>query len=235
MTFSLTAAPSGMTIDPQGLIIWLPGPGQVGAHRVALMVADGRGGTTAQSYDLTVTTSPSNGPPAITSTPRLDAVVGRPYRLDLEAVDPDGDPVVWTLVEGPRGMALGLASGVLTWLPAADQIGGHTVTVRAEDPFSAAATQTFTLAVSAVNRPPVIASVPPTGAAVDRPFAYSVRAVDPDGDRLTFSLQSSPAGMTVDGDGTGPLDADGGPGRPSPGGRRGGRRPWQHRHPGIRP
>jgi hypothetical protein len=165
---------------------------------VALLVSDGRGGTAVQSFDLTVVTSPSNTAPAITSTPVLTATVGTPYRLDLGADDSDNDPVLWTLVEGPQGMALGSRTGVLTWLPTGDQVGDHTVVVRAEDPFGAVGTQTFTVSVSALNRPPLITSVARTAAAVGRPYAYAVGADDPDGDGLHFSLPVGPSGMSVD-------------------------------------
>ena len=47
------------------------------------------------------------------------------------------------------------------------------------------------------NRPPRIESFPPTELR-DGVFAYRVKAVDPDGDALTFSLEQSPPGMTID-------------------------------------
>ncbi len=47
------------------------------------------------------------------------------------------------------------------------------------------------------NSAPTITSKPPT--AIDKVrYEYAVTAVDPDGDRLTFKLESAPAGMTID-------------------------------------
>jgi hypothetical protein len=46
------------------------------------------------------------------------------------------------------------------------------------------------------NLPPQIVSTPPASfEAVE--YSYQVKARDPDGDRLTFSLESPPAGMTI--------------------------------------
>ncbi len=46
------------------------------------------------------------------------------------------------------------------------------------------------------NSAPHIVSSPPIGVSQDR-FDYSVRAVDPDGDRLSYQLEVSPPGMTI--------------------------------------
>ena len=46
------------------------------------------------------------------------------------------------------------------------------------------------------NSAPRIVSSPPIAASQDR-YDYSVRAVDPDGDRLTYQLEVSPPGMTI--------------------------------------
>ena len=52
--------------------------------------------------------------------------------------------------------------------------------------------------IASVNAPPTITSTPPV--MVNRTYAYAVRATDPDGDALTFSLTNAPDGMTIDPD-----------------------------------
>lgn len=46
------------------------------------------------------------------------------------------------------------------------------------------------------NSPPKIVSAPPASVAPDR-FEYPVRAVDSDGDRLSYQLEAAPPGMTI--------------------------------------
>lgn len=46
------------------------------------------------------------------------------------------------------------------------------------------------------NRPPEITSSPPT--VVSNRYTYEVKASDPDGDKLTFSLEGAPPGMSID-------------------------------------
>jgi hypothetical protein len=49
-----------------------------------------------------------------------------------------------------------------------------------------------------VNSHPTITSIPPTNFEESRYF-YMVAATDPDGDPLTYTLETAPAGMTIDG------------------------------------
>jgi len=48
------------------------------------------------------------------------------------------------------------------------------------------------------NRPPQIVSIPPAQVGLGPTYVYTVRAVDPDGDRLTYELLRAPAGMLID-------------------------------------
>ena len=55
LAFSITTAPTGMTIDgTTGLIQWTPTDAQVGTNQVAVRVEDGRGGAGTQGYTVTV-------------------------------------------------------------------------------------------------------------------------------------------------------------------------------------
>lgn len=49
----------------------------------------------------------------------------------------------------------------------------------------------------AINSPPAIVSTPSVPAGRDR-YDYAVKAVDPEGDRLIYRLETAPPGMTID-------------------------------------
>jgi len=51
-----------------------------------------------------------------------------------------------------------------------------------------------------VNAPPIIVSEPPEVIPNEGTYTYQVKAEDPDGDPLTFSLSEAPEGMTIDAD-----------------------------------
>ena len=67
-------------------------------------------------------------------------------------------------------------------------MGSHTFTVVASDTLGLRDEQLVTLTVAGANRPPVIESDPPVIAVRNELYDYTIRASDPDGHRLTYSL-----------------------------------------------
>src|SRR5262249_58447914 len=105
LSYYLDAAPAGMSIDrATGVVAWTPDAGQVGTQRVSVRVLDGRGGEATQSFDLAVAAQAANRRPAFTSLPPTDAAVGRVYRYEAHAADPDANPLRFDLLVGPAAM-----------------------------------------------------------------------------------------------------------------------------------
>lgn len=200
--FTLEEAPAGMTIDPAtGRVLWTPSIDQVGAHTVALRVADALQAATVQTWTLVVSSTPPNLPPYFASVPAQDAMVGVGWTYDVLALDPEGSAVEYTLAAGPPPMTLDGAT--LSWIPVAADVGAATVALKALDLEDAAAHQVFVIDVRLTNADPQIVSTPPTGAAVGQKYAYAVAAKDIDGDALHFALMGGaagppPAGMSID-------------------------------------
>jgi RHS repeat-associated protein len=199
LTYRLLDAPTSATIDAQtGRVSWVPsGPGQ---FHFRVQVSDGRGGLDSQDYDLTVTRGVPNQAPVITSTAPTEGMVRRSYAYRVTATDPNNDPLSFYLTTSPAGMTIDRATGVISWIPTATQVGGHPVTVRVLDGRGGQATQMFTVTVVAqvTNRAPLITSVAPTLAVAGQRYRYDVIATDPDSERLTFDLPVKPDGMTID-------------------------------------
>ena len=205
LTFSLLSGPSGMTVDAStGAVTWSPASTDVGNAAVALRVDDGHGGSGEQDFTLSVSNPPPDRPPVFTSTPVVDANVSAPYAYQAKATDPDSDPLAFSVVSGPQGLTVDATTGLVSWTPTVAQIGPKSVTLQVADGRGGTAVQTYTIAVGqqAGNEGPVITStpvtqfnIPPAGNA---DYIYTVRAVDPDGDPLTFSLTSAPAGANID-------------------------------------
>ncbi|MEL7496446.1 MAG: putative Ig domain-containing protein [Planctomycetota bacterium] len=84
------------------------------------------------------------------------------YTYQVEAVDPDLDPVAFVLDEGPEGMIIHRDTGLISWNPQGNQVGTHTVKVTADDGRGGTATQEYELRVLAdpTNTAPVIVSDP---------------------------------------------------------------------------
>ncbi len=175
----LQQSPQGMSVDASGLVHWQPTAAQFGPNQVTLSVEDTHGTVTSQSFVVNVVTTNTVQPPAITSQPPGSATAGQVYQYDVQATDPQNNPLQFSLTQHPDGMAIDPATGQLRWVPKAGQVGPQTVAVQATDGQGASVTQTFTVTVHGVNLPPVITSTPPTQASVGQTYAYQVRPPTP--------------------------------------------------------
>jgi hypothetical protein len=85
-----------------------------------------------------------NSAPVIESDPVTTAKEGAAYTYDVEATDPNGDTLTYSLTAGPTGMDINSTTGVITWTPAA--AGSFDVTVEVSDD-SKSDTQSFIITV----------------------------------------------------------------------------------------
>ncbi|EMI19413.1 PKD domain containing protein, partial [Rhodopirellula maiorica SM1] len=191
LTFSLSDAPTGVTVSTGGVLHWTPDT--LGDYTFTASASDGQA-TTTKTFTFTVAAQASNAAPRITSVPNKAALASAIYRYDVNASDAEGDTLVYSLTKKPAGMQINYTSGLIQWIPTASQVGNHEVTVSVNDLRGGVDNQTFVVNVGNVNRPPVIDSNPPAQAIIGKPFAYPIRATDPDGHALTFSID---AGVTT--------------------------------------
>jgi hypothetical protein len=192
ITYSLVNPPNGATINAAtGLFTWTPSPNQLGASTVTIQAAD-PGGLTAQvSFSVTV----SDPGPAMNALANRAAHPGILVSFFVNASDPDGDALTYTLINPPAGAAID-AQGHFTWTPGWNQLGATTITVRVADPANLTAQGSCTVTVA--NQAPSLDPLPNRQATVGRQLAFFVNGTDPDGDPLTYSLASPPAGAAID-------------------------------------
>ena len=131
LTYTLEAAPSGMTLNSTGQVRWTPTSEQVAAHAVRIRVSDGKAYAT-QSFTLDAVEVSDNNYPEITSRPRTLAVAGETYQYQLVATDADDDALTYGAMVQPEGMQVD-ATGLVTWTPTVNQIGIHDVSYFSDD------------------------------------------------------------------------------------------------------
>src|SRR5699024_8279895 len=148
-----------------------------------------------QSFSLTVNNK--NQAPNIDSSPPTSANEGSSYSYSIDASDPDGDELAYSLNEGPSWLSL--SGNILSGTPGNNAAGSHNIEIEVSDGNGGTDTQSYTLDVSNTNRSPSIDSSPPTSATEGSNYSYSIEASDPDGDDLTYSLDSGPGWLSLSG------------------------------------
>lgn len=141
VTFTLVQAPEGMTIGAfSGQISW--SADVAGVHEIEVLAQNVRGAYGGQVFDLTVEDAL---PPTINSEPVTEINLDELYNYQPSVEDPNGLDLVFSLVEGPAGMSIDTASGLLEW--PVDQEGDHAVEWGVQNSAGASASQSFTLTV----------------------------------------------------------------------------------------
>lgn len=144
----------------------------------------------------------ANTPPVVTRV-AIEPAAARPgdvLRAVVESSDPDGDPVKYLFEWWRNGKSLGpppkdqeQRTLATEGFARGDQI------VLGVTPYDAAGPGRFLVSEPLIllNRAPVITSSP-TGPTRQGAFEYVVTATDPDGDSLTYKLDTAPPGMTIE-------------------------------------
>lgn len=90
-----------------------------------------------------------NTNPVLGSTPLTTAKVEYLYTYDVKANDLEDDVLTYSLLTFPEGMTIDSSTGVITWTPTEEQIGGNEVTVKVNDKWRWD-TQAFLVTVSEI-------------------------------------------------------------------------------------
>ena len=76
-------------------------------------------------------TNTTNGAPTITSSAVTNGALNEQYRYDVDATDPDGDTLTFSLTTSPSGMSISSSSGLITFTPTS--LGNFSVSVKVSD------------------------------------------------------------------------------------------------------
>ncbi|WP_182866130.1 putative Ig domain-containing protein [Rhodopirellula sp. JC639] len=205
VSIEFAQGPSEMTLDRvHGLLSWTPTDADLAKnpHLVRLIADDGRpGGETVHEFEILVTSRLSNAVPVITSGPPSEGFLDKTYVYDAVAEDPDGDPLVWTLLRAPAGMSIDQGTGAIRWTPDERDLGVVSVKLEVADAYGGIRTQSFTIDVKSSNLAPQFDQVPATLTQALFRFENQLSAFDPDGDDFSFQLQQGPTGFQLGTDG----------------------------------
>ena len=135
-----------------GTITGTPLQANLGDNSVVIRATDPSGGTTDQSFTITVENV--NDLPVFTSTPTTTTNEDSVYSYTVTVSDEDGQTVTLTAPTLPGWLSLtdnGNNTGTITGTPLHANLGDNNVTIRATDPSSGVTDHTFTISVSNVD------------------------------------------------------------------------------------
>ncbi|PKF56938.1 hypothetical protein CW748_07530 [Alteromonadales bacterium alter-6D02] len=155
LTWQLINAPAGMNVSSTGVVTWTPANGVLSSGQVTLHVRDGQeGGVQPATEQFTITVTPVNTAPVITSTAPIKATEGELYQYTATVTDSDdsnnGTDLTWQLINAPDGMNVS-PSGLITWTPANGVLTTGVITLQVADGGEdevTPATQQFTITVT---------------------------------------------------------------------------------------
>ena len=203
LTFSIANGPDWASFDTTtGRLHGTPAEGDEGVYaNIVLSASDGELSASLPTFTVTVeaASKPSqNTAPEIGGIPTTLVTVDQQYLFLPSASDPDGDELIFSIVNRPAWASFNAATGRLRGTPVEGDEGVYDdIEISVSDGELSAALPGFAVTVQSAgnvspNNPPQIGGSPPTMVAVDGQYLFLPSASDPDGDGLTFSIVNRP-------------------------------------------
>ncbi|MEM9775564.1 MAG: putative Ig domain-containing protein, partial [Chloroflexota bacterium] len=144
-------------------------------------------------YEEVHTTTQINQAPQWTQPPNQVTVVNTADSLQLEAIDPENDPLTFSATGLPPGLNIDSQSGLISGIP--NQIQSYTVTATVIDGAGNSESVTFTWDVIESNDPPILEAINDQTNKVGEFVDLRLSGTDPDGDTITYRAEGLPAGL----------------------------------------
>ena len=149
ITWEATGLPAGASFDAATqTFTWTPTYNQSGDWIIEIAVSDNRQGWDVEAFTITV--GNTNRSPVFAPIGEMQVTAGQTLQFNVEAVDPDGDNIVYsaTSFPVPDGALFDATQRVFIWTPNYNQTGTYNVTFYAKDDGLPNATGTTNVIIS---------------------------------------------------------------------------------------
>ena len=196
LTFSIQNKPSWATFNTStGRLSGTPASAGTFSN-ILIGVSDGQATASLSAFSIAVTAAaPTNRPPTISGSPTTSVTAGQAYNFQPTGNDADGDTLTFSIQNKPSWATFNTSTGRLSGTPASAGTFSN-ILIGVSDGQATASLSAFSIAVTAAaptNRPPTISGSPTTSLNSGTAYSFQPTASDPDGNALTFSIQSKPA------------------------------------------
>ncbi|MDK2948414.1 MAG: hypothetical protein PWQ63_1574 [Methanolobus sp.] len=195
LEFGMAGLPPEASLNAiTGEFSWIPGYDDAGIYDVEFDVNDG---LVVDSEVISIIVIDVNRAPELDAIGDKSVDENELLSFTISATDPDGDAVTYSAVGLPTGATLDATTGDFSWTPDYDSPGTYDVKFVADanglDDF-----ETITITVDNVDRAPVLDVIGDKAVDEDELLSFTIFAIDPDGDAVTYSAVGLPTGATLD-------------------------------------
>jgi hypothetical protein len=154
----------------------------------------------ADSNEVCYQPTPTNHAPVLDTIGPKTVEENSLLEFTITASDPDGDALTYSASSLPAGADFDPATQTFSWIPDYNDTGNYDVLFTVADNGSPlqSDSETVTITVGDANRPPVLDTIGPKTVEENSLLEFTITASDPDGDALTYSASSLPAGAGFD-------------------------------------
>jgi hypothetical protein len=208
LKFYLAKKPEGASIDSlTGLFSWSPSLTQQGGFEVSVVVSDG--GLKDTSKVTIITVNVLNQPPQFTSSlPDTTIHQMQTLTFQYEAEVPNGVKglhksavLKFKKVNFPEGASIDSLSGIFTWTPTYKQVGSFRIIVSVSNGILITKDSSDVTVLKTNVAPRFSPMEIEDTLHANRTYNFQLKADDPNGDAVTFSLGSNPpSGVSITGD-----------------------------------
>lgn len=143
----------------------------------------------------------TNNPPTISGDPAASVMEGERFSFAPTASDPDGDALIFEILNRPTWASFDAGTGELFGTPGSGDAGSYAdITITVSDGQETASVGPFSIEVNALvtNTPPTISGSPPARVSEGAAYSFTPSASDADGDTLSFDIVNLPAWASLD-------------------------------------
>ncbi|WP_129582714.1 putative Ig domain-containing protein, partial [Methanolobus psychrotolerans] len=184
VTYSANDLPVGASLDAStGEFTWTPDYNDSGVH-VVDFIASSNG--LIDSETITITVNNVDRAPILDPIGNKEVDETELLSFTISATDPEDDDVTYSANDLPVGASLDASTGEFTWTPDYNDSGVHVVDFIASSN-GLTDSESITITVADVNRPPIIEPIPDKLVNEKEELIIHLNATDDDGDDLYYS------------------------------------------------
>ncbi|MDA8792707.1 putative Ig domain-containing protein, partial [Bacteriovoracaceae bacterium] len=199
LSYSASGLPSGANFDSNSQsFTWTPGFDQAGTYNVTFNVDDDGSPVMSDSEVVVITVADINQAPILASIGSQSGDENSLVQFSISATDPDGDSLTYSAANLPTGATF--SGNTFSWNTGYDDEGTYSISFTVTDDGNPNLndSETIDLVIGNINQAPVLASIGSQSVVENDLLEFSISATDPDGDLITYSALSLPAGASFD-------------------------------------